>query len=461
MTAVAPTLLAPAPVPAPAGAGRPWGRWGLLVAVAATTSGYLGLRRSAVAGWQFACALAALVAFASLMALEWRRPALSRRPIWAAAVVLLGVAVALPPQGSRDVWAYAMYGRMVSAHGASPYRHVPADFAHDPWEPRVAPAWRHSPSVYGPLFSGVSAAGMAVVGNSATAGRLFFQGLAALAVLGALLVVRRVRGDPLALAFIGINPVVISIVNGGHNDLLAGLAVLAGVVLAWRSRPGLAGAVLAAGALIKIAVLLPLAAVLAWLAWRHVGRRRRAGAGPAGVAGPLLAAAVAGAGLVAGYLVAGGWGAVAPIEQASTFESRSSMWGPHVLGRFFGHSDWWALAAAVVAALVVLAGGLRDRTPALAAGGAAAVYLVAAPYILPWYAGWAIPVLALAWRTRLAALALADASLLLLVHIDRAGLRPSWLHHGLQQLAARGLPGFELAAVAALCLLSARRAVAG
>jgi hypothetical protein len=113
----------------------------------------------------------------------------------------------------------------------------------------------------------------------------------------------------------------------------------------------------------------------------------------------------------------------------------------------------------VVAALVVIAGGVRDRHAVVAAGGAAVVYLLAAPYVLPWYAGWAIPVLALAWRSRLAALALVDAGLLLLVHIDRPGLHPGWLHHVLQFMASRAVPGFELVAVAALFALSARRAL--
>jgi hypothetical protein len=449
-TAVAIREPAPAALRPPVRAGRPWARWALLATVVATTGAYLALRTRSAAGAEFAAALGAVSAFGALVALESRRPALSRRPIWAGSIVLLCVAVALPPQGSRDIWAYAMYGRMVSAHGASPYRHTPAEFPHDPWEARVAPAWRHSPSVYGPVFTAVSAAGMAVVGRSATAGRLVFQTLAALAVLGALLVVRRVRGDPLALAFIGLNPVVIAIVNGGHNDLLAGLAVLAGVALAWRSRrPWAAGVVLAAGALVKIAALLPLAAVLAWLLWRPGDRRR-------GLRDAAEAAGAAAACLVVAYLLAGGWGATAPLQQASSFESRASMWGPHLLGRYFGRSDWWALATVVVVALIVTAGGLRERTAVLAAGGAAVVYLVAAPYALPWYAGWAIPVLALAWRSRLAVLAAVDASLLLLVYTDRPGLHPSWLHHALQQMALRGLPGFELAAVVALAALSLR-----
>ena len=441
-----------APAPPRARRGLAWPRWLLLSAIVAGTSGYLALRTLSAAGMQLVCALVAAVAFATLMGLECRRPVLRHRSIWGCSLVLLCIAVALPPQGSRDVWAYAMYGRMVSAHGASPYRHTPADFQRDPWEGRVAPAWRHSRSVYGPLFTAVSAAGMAVAGDSATGGRLVFQVLAAGAVLASLMVVRRVRGDPLALAFIGLNPVVLAIVNGGHNDLLTGLAALAGVVVAWRSkRAWLAGVLLAAGALIKIAALLPLAAVLAWLVWRR--------GWPRGWRDAAWAGATAGACMAVAYLLAGGWGAVAPLEHASNFESRASLWGPHLLGRYFGRANWWALAAVVAATVVVIAGGLRQRTAVLAAGGAAVVYLLAAPYVLPWYAGWAIPVLALAWRSRLAVLAMVEASLLLLVYVDRQGLRPVWLHHGLQLTATRAIPAFELVAVIVLTAFSIRRSL--
>src|SRR5437667_45662 len=75
-----------------------------------------------------------------------------------------------------------------------------------------------------------------------------------------------------ALALLALNPVVIvSVVNGGHNDALVGLGVLGGVLLAER-RPLVAGLVLGAAALIKAAALLPLAVVAVWV-WRRRGWR--------------------------------------------------------------------------------------------------------------------------------------------------------------------------------------------
>src|SRR5439155_3444405 len=121
---------------------------------------------------------------------------LTRRVVLAAAVASAGVAVIAPPVGSTDVASYAVYGRMVAAHHASPYTRVPADFPNDPWYPRMATFWHHTGSVYGPVFVAASAAGMAWAGGSQLKGRLFFQLLAALAFLGCLLLVdRRTRGD--------------------------------------------------------------------------------------------------------------------------------------------------------------------------------------------------------------------------------------------------------------------------
>jgi hypothetical protein len=110
-----------------------------------------------------------------------------------------------------------------------------------------------------------------------------------------------------------------------------------------------------------------------------------------------------------------------------------------------------------VIAIVVIAGYLTYLSPAAAAGGAALVYLLAAAYVLPWYAGWTIPVLALAWRSRLTMLALAQSAVLLVVYVNRPGLDPDSLHHALALMTGRAVPILELVAVAALVSVSVRR----
>ena len=147
-------------------------------------------------------------------------------PVWVAIAIgtAYAISVAAPPRNSHDLWSYVMYGRMVSAHHLSPYSHVPIDFLHDPFLGRVAAGWRHTSSVYGPVFTGVSAALTRVRGRFRTSrARLAFQGLATIGVIATLAVIRRTTRSTAAVAFVGLHPVmVIVIVNGGHNDALVG-----------------------------------------------------------------------------------------------------------------------------------------------------------------------------------------------------------------------------------------------
>jgi hypothetical protein len=301
----------------------------------------------------------------------------------------------------------------------------------------------------------VSAAGTAVAGGSPLAQRLFFQLLSALAVMLALTLLSRRGADPGALAVVGLNPVVVAIVAGGHNDLLVGVAVLAAVLSASDRRPERAGALLAVAVLVKAVAVLPLVAVVAWIIARQ------------GLRPAVRAAAVAGATVLAGYALAGGRAAMGPLLDASTDRSKASVWGfpvqwleRHVFGSLT--TDVAALTrvaafAVVIVAVVVVAPRLHDLDPAIAAGGAAVVYLLGAAYVLPWYSGWAIPVLALAWRSRLALVAELQAAVLLLVYVDRPGVHSALLHNIVGTIATHVVPVLEVAALVALVTVSLRR----
>src|SRR4051794_5627910 len=291
----------------------------LMVAAAALPMGVLLLRGRGDPGVPMMLLATSLVALAALIVCESRRPTVTVRTVAVASGLLLLLAVARPPLHSNDVWSYAMYGRIVSHHHVSPYTHPPSDYRTDPWYHRMDRAWRDTPSVYGPLFTGISAAIMGVAGDSALAGRVGFQGLAALAVALALALIARRTRDPVAMAFVGLNPfVIVAVVNGGHNDALVGLGVLAGVILGTRGRPGWAGLVLGLAALIKLPAVLPLAALAVWLA-RPSGRNlRRAGA--LALAGGLV--------ILAGYGVGGGSPAVHPGGGARANLSRAAAGEP-------------------------------------------------------------------------------------------------------------------------------------
>src|SRR5207237_7641278 len=98
----------------------------------------LDIHTVALAGTQLGLVMAAVAAFAVLLMVERRSPFLTRRVVWAGAAVLLAAAVVLPPQGSKDAYAYAMYGRIAAQHHASPYPHLPAEYPGDPGYPRTA-----------------------------------------------------------------------------------------------------------------------------------------------------------------------------------------------------------------------------------------------------------------------------------------------------------------------------------
>ena len=186
-------------------------------------------------------ALLAFGAFGGLFVPAVRARVLTPRRVVTAAGVLLVIAVLAPPAGSHDIWSYAMYGRLVSVHHVSPFTHVPADFPHDPMLHLVARGWRHTGSVYGPGFVALSAVGTALTGASQLATRLVFQLLEALALGGVLMIIWRRTRDPVALAFVGLNPALLLVVNGAHNDLVVGLALLAGTLLLEEGRPRRAG----------------------------------------------------------------------------------------------------------------------------------------------------------------------------------------------------------------------------
>src|SRR5205807_8774015 len=135
--------------------------------------------------------LGAYAALAVVVVVEVRRhragsaPSLSRALVASCGVGLLVLAVVVPPTESGDVWAYSWYGRVVAHYHANPYKNPASHYPNDAWARRVDRTYQDTNSVYGPVFTAVSGAGMLLFGFSFLAARLFFQGLAALCVAAA------------------------------------------------------------------------------------------------------------------------------------------------------------------------------------------------------------------------------------------------------------------------------------
>ena len=161
---------------------------GVLVAVAAAAD---ALRRVDVAsgppydGRSAIYLAAAGAAFALYLA---GLAAVRRSAVRIGAVCALAAAIQLAPLAgplffSHDVYSYWAYGRIEAVHGADPYAVAPSAFPRDAATRVVALGWRHERSVYGPVFTLLSAGLARVTGPSPSAAQLAYRALAALAVL--------------------------------------------------------------------------------------------------------------------------------------------------------------------------------------------------------------------------------------------------------------------------------------
>jgi len=419
----------------------------LLIFAFAGTAAIIAVGRGAPALAFIPLVAATFIVSAALVWSLAREAALKPRTLVLVCVALMIVAISVPARSSKDVYAYVMYGRIVAQHHASPYSHVPADFPGDPALQRVQAAFRGTGSVYGPVFTGVSAAGMSVCGASPLCGRMFFQALEALAVLCCAWLVLRATRSWAAFACVAFNPVLLaSIVNGAHNDGLVAAGLLAAALMA-RKRPVHAGVLLAAVVLVKVNALLPAAVLMAWVFLRDDKRKA------------LTLAATTGVLVIGGYLAAGGTAALKPLRHTAQFVSYHSFWYP--VERLFGVGSSRmasiALVIVVVIAVAISAGRMRDHGPAPTVAAALSVYVLAAPYILPWYTAPVIPLLALYHRSRTTWLILTYSMLLYLVYPARFPAHHTFATLILPELARNLLPVVQVLALAVIASAAWRR----
>ncbi len=170
---------------------------------------------------------------------------------------------------------------MLADFGANPYRVPPAAFAGDPL--LEFNFWTGITSPYGPLWTTISAALVAVVGAAPLRVSLAFKGIAALsALVFAAIVYRlaeRVRADSGLPAFVlvGWHPLqIIESAGTGHYDAAVMALALLGLLMLVRGRARPALLLLAASALLKYTTL-PLLVLVALARLRLQGWRRIAG----------------------------------------------------------------------------------------------------------------------------------------------------------------------------------------
>jgi hypothetical protein len=299
-------------------------------------------------------------------------------------VTAIAATIQLVPLGaplliSTDAWTYWDYGRIAAVHGANPYVANPDDFTADPAFRWAGSGWRDTSSVYGPAFTLASEPLALADGGSADAAAWTYKGIAALAMVAIVLLVRRLTASPFAVAFAGWNPLLaLHLAGGGHNDAWMAALVVAALALAASGRRQLAGAAWALAILVKWVPLL-------FLGLRAVEARRTerrvAHMGFAVAAGVVVALAT--------WRYGRHWlDAFGPLARNANRESRYAL--PHRLG---GHPAAVAFAAAFgLAYLWLVREAWRGRARL---GLCAGLLLVATPWLVPWYAVWAVPFAAL------------------------------------------------------------------
>jgi hypothetical protein len=269
-------------------------------------------------------------------------------------------------------------------HGANPYADKPSAFPNDPAYPRMGANWRDTTTVYGPAFTLASEGHAVVVRDSATAAAWVYKALGALAVLVlTALAAGLAREQAFAAAFVGWNPLLaVHFGGGGHNDAWMMACVLGALALGAAGRRQWAGAAWVGAIAIKwvALVFLPLRALEA--------RARRRQVGHLGFA--LAAVAVAALAFARyGTEWLGAFGPLAKNLREGAHYSIPSRLGslgvPHdaavaLLAVLFGLAYAWLLWQAWKG---------RARL-----GLCAGLLLLATPWLIAWYAVWAVPLAA-------------------------------------------------------------------
>lgn len=307
--------------------------------------------------------------------------------VLAAAVALRLAALAGPPTLSDDLYRYAWDGRVQHA-GVDPYRYRPTSShlasLQEDWlwpdavgcaELRRNPGCTRinrptAPTIYPPVAQAWFAAVYGVAGIDAHHKAWQVAGLLGDVALVALLplALRAWGRDQRWTALYALSPFpVVEIVNNGHVDGLAALFLVAALLVAARRRPGWAGVLVGAAALVKLYPVLLVVALAA------VGARR--------LRSLAWAAAAATAVIVAGYLphvLAVGARVVGYLPGYLRDEDYAQG------GRFLLAGNA-VVAAVALAAVVTWVVARRPSAPTASAAIVGGLLLISTP-VQPWYA---------------------------------------------------------------------------
>jgi hypothetical protein len=319
---------------------------------------------------------------------------LLRRGEWTGqlrAIIAVAFAVQLAPLAgpvllSSDVYTYWDYGRIGAVHGGNPYVDEPSRYPGDPAYPLMGSNWRDTTSVYGPGFTLASEVHARAVGDSSSAAQWTYRALGAAAMLGLVLLAAFLAARPaFAAAFVGWNPLLaVHFAGGGHNDAWMMVLVLGALALAASGRRVLAGVSWAAAIAIKWVPLVFLP--LRFLAARATGR----GVDHRGFAVAVLV--IAG---ISTWSYGLAWAGAASPVLTNVAEGGAKYAIPNRVAATLEIPKGVAAALFAVAFAAAYAWLLREASRGRARLGlTAGLLLVSTPWLVPWYAVWAVPLAA-------------------------------------------------------------------
>jgi hypothetical protein len=342
------------------------------------------------------------VGFAAYLGFLVVAPALGRRLVWSAIVLVVCAFAVAPVLLSHDVYSYLDYARLGVVHGLDPYAHPPLAAPGDPVYADVA--WTEATSAYGPLFTlATYPLGWVPVGLAIAV----LKAVAAFSVLGLAAIVARLatwRGvEPLrAAAFVALNPLVlVHVVGGAHNDGLTMLLAMLAVAAVLSAREISGGATLIAAAATKASALLIAPFVLLATAHPAPMGLKRPNTGRFRPIGRLLLSATVAAAVIGGAAYIGfGWDWLHAFGLAGENQGRTSYMSiPITLARLTGIDPDAVRVLALTLFLTLffelLLWTWRGFDWIRAAGWAAAGLLLASAWLLPWYLVWPLPLAAI------------------------------------------------------------------
>ena len=328
--------------------------------------------------------------------------------MWAAPMLVA------PPMFSRDVFSYAAQGEMASHH-LSPYLLGPFSLGSSPFVNPVDPLWGNAPAPYGPffLFLDGSIDRLARHNQLATVIGLRLLELVAVVALGlAVTALARCLGRDGAEAFAlcALNPIVlITLVDGAHNDALMAALLVWGVVLVLRRRLIWAVVVCSCAAAVKA----PAAIGLVFIAWTWLGSRASVRERVRPIA--ISVAVTAGVFALWTWLAGFGWGWVANLTSNGAVRSWDAPMtavglaladAGHVLG-WHSLSVTTMLTVTRAAGFVIALGittwlllGREHHRWVRALGLSLIVLVILGPVVQPWYFVWGFGLLSASYVGR-------------------------------------------------------------